>query len=205
MLAAFGYAEESRIRPDDIEIIKVALLHFTSKTNYFNWSSTNEPMLAVDLWSWSKRRRVTGETNRVELLIMGSSRSPTSFSFFVGHNRTVYEHGYGEDGGWTTIQRETLSSLLGKHETDLSVLADESPLFKMAADSSFLSQRTFADKYPTAKGWVDIWLPGISKTRDEAFFCFKFGPSQSPSLAFYKLKREGSNWKITWHTFEYLP
>jgi len=51
MLAGAGFAEEPKLSSDDVAVIKEALIHFASKTNYWNWSSTNEPLLLVELWS----------------------------------------------------------------------------------------------------------------------------------------------------------
>lgn len=54
MLAALGHTEESSLRPDDVAVIKEALLHFSSQTNYFKGAPTNAPFLLIELWSSSK-------------------------------------------------------------------------------------------------------------------------------------------------------
>ncbi len=204
MLAGLGHAEESSLRPDDVAVIKEALLHFASQTNYFNWSSTNTPVLLIELWSPSRRKSVHGETNRTDLIIIESSRPPRTFPLGFGGEETVYENGYGEEGKTTTIQLSTLASLLARHETNLGSLTNQSAIFKMVKDSNSLSYRNFADKYPDAKAWVDIWLPGFNDANDEAFLGFKFGPRHSASAALYKFKRTSSGWTVIWFTFKYF-
>ncbi|NCB26801.1 MAG: hypothetical protein EOM62_15225 [Bacteroidia bacterium] len=204
MIAGLGRAEEFSLRPDDVAVIKKALLHFASQTNYFNWSSTNAPVLLVELWSPSRRKSVHGETNRTDLIIIQSSRPSRSFPFWFGGKKTVHENGYGEEGKTTTIHPSTLASLLARHETDLGSLTNQSAIFKLVKDSNSLSFRDFADKYPEAKAWMDIWLPGFNDANDEAFLGFLFGPRHSASAALYKLKRTASGWTVTWFTFKYF-
>lgn len=134
MLAGLGHAEGSSLRPDDVAVIKEALLHFANQTNYFNWSSTNAPVLLIELWSRNRGRLVPGDTNRTELLIIESSRPSRTFPLWFGGEKTVYENGYGEEGTTTTIQPSTLASLLARHETDLGALVTEKAIFKMVKD-----------------------------------------------------------------------
>ena len=205
MLAGLGHAEELRLRPDDVAVIKEALLHFASQTNYFNWSSTNVPVLLVELWSTNRGKCVHEETNRTDLIIIQSSRPSRTFPLWFGGEKTVYENGYGEEGKTTTVHPSTLASLLARHETDLGSLTNQSAIFKMVKDSHSLSYRAFADKYPEAKAWVDIWLPGFNDANDEALFGFMFYPRHSASAALYKLKRNASGWTVTWFKFSYFP
>ena len=202
-LAGLGHAEGTSLRPDDVSVIKEALLHFASQTNYFNWGSTNAPVLVLELCSASRGKLVQGETNRTELLIIESSRPSRTFPLWVGGEKTVYENGYGEEGETTTIQPSTLASLLARHETDVGALATNSAIFKMVKDSPFLSDRAFADKYPEAKAYVDIWLPGFNEKNDEALFGFLFGPRHQPSSAVYKLRRTKTKWRVTWFSLCY--
>ena len=88
--------------------------------------------------------------------------------------------------------------------SSLVKLDPQSAIFKMVKDSNSLSFRDFADKYPEAKAWVDIWLPGFNDANDEALFGFMFGPRHHPSAALYKLKRTASGWTVTWFTFKYF-
>jgi hypothetical protein len=202
-LAGLGHAEETSLRTDDVAVIKEALLHFVSQTNYFNWSSTNAPVLLIELWSRSRGISVHGETNRTKLLIIESSLPSRTFPLFVGGEKTVYENGYGEEGKKTAIQPSTLASLLARQETDVSSLATNSTIFKMVKDSFLLSDRVFADKYPEAKAYVNIWLPGFNEKKDEALFGFMFGPRHQPAAAVYKLRRTEAKWRVTWFSFYY--
>ncbi len=202
-LAGLGHAEGTSLRPDDVSVIKEALLHFASQTNYSNWASTNAPVLVLELWSGSRGKLVLGETNRTDLLIIESSRPSRTFPLWVGGEKTVYENGYGEEGKMTVIQPSTLVSLLARQETDVSALATNNVTFKMIKDNPFLSDRAFADKYSEAKAYVDIWLPGFNNKKDEALFGFLFGPRHQPAAAVYKLRRTEAKWRVTWFSFCY--
>jgi hypothetical protein len=203
MLAGQGHAEQKSLLPDDVPVIKEALLHFVRQTNFFNYASTNAPVLVLELWSRSRGKLVQGETNRTDLLIVETSLSSKAFTLWVGGEKTVYENGYGEEGKTATIQSSTLASLLSRHETDVSALATNSAIFKMVKDSPFLSDRLFADTYPDAKAYVNIWLPGFNAKNDEALFGFHFGPRHHPSLAVYKLRRAEAKWRVTWFSLCY--
>jgi len=205
MLAALGHTEESSLRPDDVAVIKEALLHFSSQTNYFKGAPTNAPFLLIELWSSSRGKCVDGDSNRVDLLIIESSRPPRTFPLWFRGEKTVYKNGYGEEGKTTSVHPSTLASVLARHETDLGSLTNQSAIFKMVKDNHYLSDRGFADKYPEAKAWVDIWLPGFNNANDEALFGFMFGPRHHPSAALYKLKRNVSGWTVTWFKFAYFP
>jgi len=208
MFASIGVAEDPKLSTDDVAVIKETLLHFASKTNYFNWSSTDEPVLLVELWSRKSNKAEYSNTNRTDLIIKKTSRCPSSLTYWWGNNRYDCLDGFGEHGTTTHIDPSTLASMMSRKETDLSELADLRPLFKMSQDGKFFSDRIFADEHPNAKGWVDVWLPGFNKTNTEAFIGFMFGPRHSPSFAFYKLQRTAAtdtNWKVTWHKLNYYP
>ena len=208
MLAGAGFAEEPKLSSDDVAVIKEALIHFASKTNYWNWSSTNEPLLLVELWSRESGKAECNNTNRTDVIIKKVSRCPSSLEYWWGSNRYDCLDGFGEDGKTTRIQPSTLASMISRKETDLSQLADVCPIFKLSQDDKFFSDRVFADKYPTATRWVDVWLPGFNETSTEAFIGFMFGPRHSASVAFYKLQRTAPtevNWKVTWYQFKYYP
>lgn len=208
MLAGYGFAEDPELSSDDVAVIKETLVHFASKTNYFNWSSTDEPLLLVELWSRKSSKAEYNNTNRTDIIINKASRCPSSLTYWWGNNRHDCLDGFGEDGKTTHIHPSALASMTSRKITDLSKLADVCPIFKISQDGKFFSDRIFADKHPKAKGWVDIWLPGFNETSTEAFIGFMFGPRHSSSFAFYKLQRTATtetNWKVTWYKFNYYP
>jgi len=208
MLASIGFAEDPKLSSDDVSVIKETLLHFASKTNYFNWSSTEEPVLLVELWSRKSRESEYNNTNRTDLIIKKTSRCPSSLTYWWGNKRHDLLDGFGEDGKSTHIHPSTLVSMRSRKETDLTELAGLCNIFKISQEGKFFSDRIFVDKHPKAKGWVDVWLPGFNKTNTEAFIGFMFGPRHSPASAFYKLQRTATtdtNWKVTWHKLNYYP
>ncbi len=81
MLAGIGFAEDPKLSSDDVAVIKEVLVHFASKTNYFNWSSTDEPPLLVELWSRKSNKAEDNNTNRTDIIFKKASRCPSSLTY----------------------------------------------------------------------------------------------------------------------------
>ena len=61
----------------------------------------------------------------------------------------------------------------------------------------------FADKYLHVRGWIQICLPGYSKSHDAVILRFATGPStHSAAGAYFLIKRDGK-WQVKWRHFAY--
>jgi hypothetical protein len=61
----------------------------------------------------------------------------------------------------------------------------------------------FADKHPQARGWVQVYLPGYSKPRDQAVLRFYLGPSAHGAAGTYFLNKQDGVWRVKWRDFAF--
>ncbi|MBX7222862.1 MAG: hypothetical protein K1Y36_23135 [Blastocatellia bacterium] len=62
----------------------------------------------------------------------------------------------------------------------------------------FAGEDGIRQKYPQAKAWIWVYLPGYSRFRREAVVRFQFSPSPHGSSAIYSLQKKGQKWEIVW-------
>jgi hypothetical protein len=57
---------------------------------------------------------------------------------------------------------------------------------------------------PTARTWLQVYLPGYSNSRDKAVLRFWFGPSSHGAAGTYFLTKVNGIWKVKWRNFAYF-
>lgn len=57
----------------------------------------------------------------------------------------------------------------------------------------------FEQKYPSARGWVEPYLPGYSKDGTRAVVRAWIGPSEHGAVATALLEKTGGKWLVKWH------
>jgi hypothetical protein len=61
----------------------------------------------------------------------------------------------------------------------------------------------FADRFPDARGFLQLLLPGFSEDGQTAIFAFWFGPSPHGAFGAYILGQENGRWSIRQRAFGY--
>lgn len=54
-----------------------------------------------------------------------------------------------------------------------------------------------------AKGWVQLYLPGLNADATRAVIRFHFGPTSHGAAGTYLLEHSGASWKVLWRRFAY--
>jgi len=65
-------------------------------------------------------------------------------------------------------------------------------------------QDVFTKKFPTARGWVEPWLPGYSKDGTLALVRGWLGPTPHGAVFTTLLERKGDRWVVKWHSISYF-
>lgn len=61
--------------------------------------------------------------------------------------------------------------------------------------------KTFEEVYPTARGWVNAWVPGFSKDGRTAIVRAEIGPSTHMATLTAILQQVGGKWSVTWRRY----
>ncbi len=186
-------------------------------------SSTSSiwPQLVAQAYSPGERDRQV--LNTVLLHVLTDSES--NMTRFSGANATVILHVQTPDktgmirpeqiaadvGKGHSVSADILSDLLHRNEKPGSydswlvsfaglkfdkriVLADLIALGKN--DRTGLA---FEHAYPTARAWIEAWLPGYSKDGTQAVARGWIGPSDHGAVFTAFLEKSGDKWLIKWH------
>jgi len=177
-----GRVADTSFTTHDVAVITTALDHFRKAD------------ITVELVS----RQGLPETNRTELVICphtNTNRLPFT-------EDPVLDDAAQDAGG--TLSRGLKRGFRRRNTVSVSIagIVEQSPLF-VAVSENGIRRFRFADDYPKAKAYVDLWLPGYSRNGTSAIVSFFFGPRHHHTQAFYKLEKSGGSWRVEWHKFNY--